>query len=249
MKICLDYGHNDSGWDSGANYNNYREQDITFNIGKLLKIELERNGIEIVETRANKGDNLGSDVNSSLKARVEAANNTDADYFISLHCNSSTDSLAHGTETYVVAKGGRAEQLATSVNTAISSLLGTYNRGVKSANYYVIKNTKAPAILIEMGFLSNNEDRQLLLNSQSKFAVGIAKGVCGFLGITYKEVEILPVSTNKYSYDNTVEHLIKLGVTSIDNMSYWEMALAGTKPLDKDNVRIILDRLIKKCYE
>ena len=51
---------------------------------------------------------------------------------------------------------------------------------------------------------------------------------------------------NKYSYDNTVDKLISLGITSVENMQYWEKCLAGTEPLDKDNVRTIFNRLIEK---
>ena len=54
---------------------------------------------------------------------------------------------------------------------------------------------------------------------------------------------------NIYSYDNTVEHLIRLEITDISNMQYWEKALSGKEPLNKNNVRTIFDRLIKKCYE
>ena len=56
------------------------------------------------------------------------------------------------------------------------------------------------------------------------------------------------LQTNKYSYDNTVEHLIRLGVTTTENMAYWEKALDGREPLNKDNVRAIFDRLIAKVY-
>lgn len=56
------------------------------------------------------------------------------------------------------------------------------------------------------------------------------------------------LQTNKYSYDNTVEHLIRLGITTTENMAYWEKVLDGREPLNKDNVRAIFDRLIAKVY-
>ena len=245
MKICLDYGHNNSGWDTGAVYFGIKEQDINFEIGKKLKVLLEQNGIEVVETRPNKIVNLGTNTNSSLQQRVKISNDSQVDCFISLHCNASPDKFAHGTETFIVGKGGKAEKLAECVNTSITRNVGTFNRNVKmDKSLYVIKNTNAPAILVEMAFLTNDGNRELLLNSQDNFAEAIAKGVCEFLGISYNGE-----GTNQYSYDNTVEHLIKLGITDVSNMAYWETALAGTKPLDKDNVRAIVDRLIKKCYE
>lgn len=65
----------------------------------------------------------------------------------------------------------------------------------------------------------------------------------------WKEFKSMLTEKNKYSYDNTVEHLIRLGITSIDNMEYWEKCLSGTEELNKDNVRAIFDRLISEVYK
>ena len=250
MKICLDYGHNNSGWDTGASYYGVKEQDITYSIGKIVKKRLEEHGVEIVETRPVQTKNLGTTLNTSLQTRVKIANDADVDYFISMHCNASTSATAKGTETYIIAKGGNAEKLANAVNTALYKEVGTTNRGVKVENLYVIKHTDAPAILVEMAFLSNQNDCNLLTTKQNEFAEGIVKGVCEHLGITYKKsiVTSAPaqVSKNKYSYDDTVEQMIIKGITDISNMQYWEKVLAGIEPLDKNNVRVIFNRMLEK---
>lgn len=248
MKICLDYGHNNGTFDSGASYYGVKEQDITYDIGKKLKELLEYNGIEVVETRPTPTTKLGTSVNTSLQARVKIANDADVDYFISLHTNAHANTSAKGTETYVIAKGGKAEKLANAVNTSLYKEVGTTNRGVKTANYYVVKYTDAPAILVEMAFLSNKNECELLLTKQNDFARGMAKGICSYLGITYKDKKVNsePVSKNKYSYDNTVEKMVELGITDKANIVHWEQCLAGKKAFNKDEVRTIFDRFITK---
>lgn len=240
MKICLDYGHNNSGWDTGASYYGYKEQDITFSIGKLVKAGLERHGVQIIETRPTKETNLGYNLNSSLNERVKIANSNKVDYCVSIHTNAHTNTTANGTETYIIGKGGQAEKLAEKVNTALVKEIGTYNRGVKVQNLAIVRDTNMPAILIEVAFLSNQNDCNILVNRQQDIANGIVKGVLKHLGIEYKSPK------NKYSYDNTVNALIEKGITDIANMAHWEMCLDGRKPLNKDEVRIIFDRLLAK---
>lgn len=247
VKICLDYGHNNSGWDTGASYYGYKEQDITFSIGKLVKAGLERHGVQIIETRPTKETNLGYNLNSSLNERVKIANSNKVDYCVSIHTNANTNTTANGTETYIIGKGGQAEKLAEKVNTALVKEIGTYNRGVKVQNLAIVRDTNMPAILIECAFLSNQNDCNILINRQQDIANGIIKGVCQHLGIEYKNVDEAPVKQpNKYSYDNTVNALIEKGITDIANMAYWEKCLDGREPLDKDNVRVIFDRLLKE---
>ena len=230
VKICLDYGHNNSGFDTGASYYGYKEQDLTFNIGKLVKAELEKY-VDIIETRPNKLENIGYNLNSSLNKRAEISNKAKADYFISIHCNANTNTTAYGTETYVISKGGQAEKLAEQVNNSLSKEVGTYNRGVKAQNLAVLRETDCPAILIECAFLSNKNDCNILVNRQEDIAKGIVKGVLKHLGIEYK------TDKNKYSYDNTVEKMIIKGYATTGNMALWEKLLVGN-----DELRNVLDK-------
>lgn len=237
MRITLDYGHNDYGWDTGASYYGYKEQDINFSIGKLVKKGLEPY-MEIIETRPTKDKLLGKTLNTSLAERSDISNKAKSDYFISIHCNANANVSAHGTETYIQARGGQAEQLALKVQNALVKEIGTFNRGVKAQNLAVTRLTNAPAILIEIAFLSNRNDCTVLINRQQDIANGIVKGVLDHMGVAFR------FKNNKYSYDDTVNALIEKGITDIANMQYWEKCLDGREPLDKDNVRAIFNRLL-----
>lgn len=185
MKIYIDAGHNYSGADTGAVGNGLKEQDVTFAIASLLKNMLANAGIIVKMSRNSIIDNIGNtSLNDSLNARAEDANAWRADFFISIHTNSSTSPSANGTETYIVAKGGNAAKLAEKVNAKIVEKLGTSNRGVKVSNFAVLRKTTMPAILIETAFISNASDARLLKNYQIDFAAAIYSGICDYLGKT-----------------------------------------------------------------
>ena len=184
MKICIDAGHNDKGWDTGAEGNGLREQDITFEVAHRLAGVLQSAGIEVLETRPEKSVCLGSDLNSSLQKRCDISNQWGADYFVSVHCNSFSQPTPRGTEVYIVAKGGKAEELAGKVQQSIVEQVGTRDRGVKVQNLKVLRSTDAPAILIELAYICTPEDAQLLKNKQTEFAAAIADGILAQLGKT-----------------------------------------------------------------
>lgn len=180
MKICIDAGHNYSGYDTGVvGVGGIKEQDITFDIANKLKSLLLSVGNTIVMTRNLKEENLGTDVNSSLKKRADICNKNNCDLFISIHCNSGS-AKANGTEVLIPGKGGKAEEYATKVADSICRGLDTTNRGVRvdteylGYKLYVLHNTDCPAILIEVGFLTNAEDADKLLNRTVAFAEAIA---------------------------------------------------------------------------
>ena len=190
MKICIDPGHNDRGYDTGASGSKSREQDITYGIGTKLKEILAAKGFEVKMTRQKQGDCLGTSLNSSLQERVDISNAFGAEYFISIHCNSAGASSARGTETYVCAFGGTAEKLAKKVQARIVSRLGTADRGVKTGNFKVIRDTFCPAILVEAAFISNAADEELLLSRQQDFAQAIADGLMEHTGYEKGESDV-----------------------------------------------------------
>lgn len=186
MRICIDSGHNNSDFDTGAVGNGLREQDITFGIGSKLAALLWQKGYEVVETRLNKATNLGSDLNSSISKRIEICNSNDCDLFVSIHCNAGG---GNGTETFVVSKTGKAYKLAKSVNDSIVKNMKLGNRGVKKANYGVLVYTDPPAILVETAFIDNKSDSVLLLNKQDEFAQAIYSGIMQYLGVNEEIIE------------------------------------------------------------
>jgi N-acetylmuramoyl-L-alanine amidase len=216
MKFCIDAGHNNDSWDTGATGNGLREQDLTFAFGHKLAEVLRNYDFEVIETRPTKETNLGTDLNSSLQKRCDIANNAGVDYFISIHCNAYNAS-ANGTETLIYAKDGEAEKLANEVNQSLVDNIGTTNRGVKVQNVKVLRSTTMPAILVETAFITNVNDADILVNRQDDIANGIVKGICKYLKIDYKEGE------NNMSQDHwakaQLDELVNAGV--ISNPELW----------------------------
>ncbi|MGL5244092.1 MAG: N-acetylmuramoyl-L-alanine amidase, partial [Sarcina sp.] len=172
MKIGVDDGHTLNGYDTGA-VGIANETDWNRAIGNSLRTKLKSLGHTVVNCTIDSGC---SSINDSLRKRVSIANNSSLDVFISLHANASDSHKANGTEVWISGTGGKAERYAKSVCTILATL-GYYNRGVKVGNLYVTKNTVAPAILVECGFIDNQRDVNLF--NADKIADAICLGVIG----------------------------------------------------------------------
>lgn len=124
-----------------------------------------------------------------LADRVKMANNNGADYFVSIHVNSASNPVATGTETFAFPNSVLGTRLADAVQRALVNEIGLANRGVKHKGFYVLKNTKMPAILVEVAFINNPKEEKLLKdqNFLDKAATGVSKGILTFLGIEYKD--------------------------------------------------------------
>ncbi len=182
LKIMTDPGH--GGSDPGAiGPSGLKEKDVTLNVCKHLAAYLSPFA-EVYMTRWIDKELGQSDV-ADLQARCDQANAVQADLFISVHCNSATDVTAHGVETFIYATGGEAEKLARLVQAELVTATGLTDRGGKVANFHVLRETKMPAILVELAFISNPEEERLLADGifQSKCAEAIASGVKKFLQI------------------------------------------------------------------
>ncbi|HZJ76602.1 MAG TPA: N-acetylmuramoyl-L-alanine amidase, partial [Oscillospiraceae bacterium] len=140
MKIYIDPGH--GGSDPGAvGPTGLKEKDINLDIAVNVKQILQRHGIDAVLTRRD-------DSKIELRARVRMANENRADYFISIHTNSSFNSIATGTETFAYPNSGLGTKLADAVQRALVNEIKLADRGVKHESFFVLKNTKMPAILV-----------------------------------------------------------------------------------------------------
>ena len=157
MKWYLDFGH--GGKDSGAvSANKTKESNIVLKIGMLVKNNLEKAGEEVVTTREK-------DLYYSLDYRTSKANKENCDYFVSLHMNSSTNKSAKGVEVWVYDEKSKVYNLAKNICTNLSKDINTPNRGVKvSKNFYVLRKTKMPSLLIEIDFISNSTVENYLKN-------------------------------------------------------------------------------------
>ena len=185
MKIFLDAGHSSGGGDTGAEGFNLREQDITFGIVMLLAKKLSDVGFDIMVSRENAGDVLGTNASTSLSKRASLANTWGADLFISIHCNASTNNTANGTEVYTFNTSSKALPLAKKIQSKIVEILGTTDRGTKTADFAVLRETSMPAILVETAFISNKDDSDKLKTRQADFADAIFMAVCDEYNVSY----------------------------------------------------------------
>jgi N-acetylmuramoyl-L-alanine amidase/PKD repeat protein len=174
IKVFIDPGH--GGKDPGAVWNGLKEKDANLAIANKLKTKLEAAGFTVVMRRT--GDQY-----HTLDEIVSMANNSKADIFISIHNNASVSTSANGTETYWCPNGvNGSSQLANLVQSRLLSQIGRANRGVKTANFRVIKYTNMPAALVECAFVSNPTEAELLKTSsfQEKCAVGLFNAINEF---------------------------------------------------------------------
>jgi len=184
IKIYLDQGHNPENPNSGSEGNGFREQDIVYQIGILTAAALESYGFDTRLSRPTPDTQLGESNLSSLAARVRDANEWGADYFISLHTNASDNERATGSEAFVFRKGTEAEALAENILVALADATGLPNRGVMARpGLYVLRRTKMPSALVELGFITNPADAELMAYSPSLFASGITNGILAYFGM------------------------------------------------------------------
>ena len=177
MRVFLNPGHAPGGNpDPGACGFGLRECDVAKNVADLVAGYLTAAGVEVVGC-------LQSD---SLEEVVDSSNNSDADVFISIHCNACNGS-ANGTEVWHYYGSGAGAALARCIQNQIVTSLGTTDRGTKGAKpgvngLYVLSNTDAVAVLVELAFIDHAGDAHLLRSQQDDFARAIARGVTDYEG-------------------------------------------------------------------
>ena len=184
IKIYIDQGHNPQSPNAGAEGNGLREQDIVFRIGVETKRLLDNNpDFEARLSRPTPETQLGTSNASSLRARVDDANAFGADLFLSLHCNASVDTSASGSEALVFSRSGVSYEIATVILQALAEATGLRNRGVLiRPGLYVLRRTAMPAVLLELGFITNAADAALLRDNPRLFAQGIYNGILRYYG-------------------------------------------------------------------
>ncbi|WP_102400025.1 N-acetylmuramoyl-L-alanine amidase [Haloimpatiens massiliensis] len=178
--IVIDPGHNHGG-DYGAVGNGLSETELNMQTALKLKSELEKKGAKVILTRdPNHKEYLS--VKESLVRRVEIANSSKADLFISIHHDSSEYSSAYGTSAYYsISRGNssvssyaiqKSKELAEKASSKIASL-GTKNRGAHDRDLYVTKYTNMPSVLVEVGFISNSAEAKKI--SDYYYQLSVAK--------------------------------------------------------------------------
>jgi len=187
VTIVIDPGH--GGNDSGAvNYNlNIKEKDLTLKISLLLKEKLEKMGYRVVLTRYNDQEVTGSPIDTEeLQARVNIGYKNKASVFVSVHINASTYSFANGVMTFY--NKDIDYPLANYIHSELIKLGLFEDKGIRQANFYVMKYNRLPAVLLELGFITNYNDALKLMNYENlnKLAIAIAKGIHNYIKINKK---------------------------------------------------------------
>lgn len=169
MKICLDYGH--GGKDPGAIYKGRKESMDNLRFGLILKDQLKKEGHIIIETRTK-------DEYVSLRERANIANRNNVDLFLSLHRNAFIPEVGRGLEIYTYPTGAkRGKLLAKRLQSSLVQVTKFRNRGVKQGSYYILRKTKAPALLLELGFIDNSRDNKIFDNNLKQMAKTISQEI------------------------------------------------------------------------
>lgn len=235
-KIYIDPGH--GGSDPGAVGFGVREAAVNLIVAKLLQDELARQGHAVKMSRTE-------DTLKTLAVRCREANTWGADIVISIHCNAWETEAAHGTGVYIYKKGGNAEKLAKKVQPLLVSALGTRDRSITEGNLAMVRDTKAPAILCELAFITNKADNAKLVSAayQKKAAVAICKGVCSYLGTSYKE------DTMNYKDEKKIPAWAKAAVERVTKKGLMQGDASGkfrpNDPVTRAELAVVLDRLSK----
>lgn len=189
--IYLDAGH--GGHDSGASYYGTHEKTLNLSLQNLIKSRLENAGYRVLTTR-------DKDTHTDLLPRSSKANNSLADLFVSIHFNASTNAAAHGIETYYYQyypdyqpqlnktyhnskeRLDRSAFLANAIQTNLVQKTGAKNNGVRRNTFAVLRETTAPSVLLELGYLSNAAEHSRLIQAsyQDKLASGVVDGILNY---------------------------------------------------------------------
>jgi len=167
--IVLDPGH--GGFDSGAVGFGRRESDDNLRMAQAVGSILRAQGQRVIMTRDN-------DTSVTLGERSAISNRNNTDMFVSIHRNAFTNPAANGVENFVSTNApARTAQFAQNVLNRIVAVGVQSNRGLKRENFAVLRNTNAPAMLLELGFITNQRDNQLFDQHFDAYANAIAHGI------------------------------------------------------------------------
>ncbi len=172
--VCIDAGH--GGKDVGASLEERYEKNDTLKVAKLVKKYLEEKNIKVIMTRED-------DKTVELIDRCRIANKKKVNAFVSIHRNSAAS--GNGVEIWISSKKEHKDiELAESILNKLEDVSIQSNRGVKygtikgqNTDYYVLNNTKMPSCLIELGFITDEKDNELLDNNIESYSKAIAEGI------------------------------------------------------------------------
>ncbi|HZJ98487.1 MAG TPA: N-acetylmuramoyl-L-alanine amidase [Tissierellaceae bacterium] len=222
-KLCFDYGH--SGSDSGAVYKGRKEKDDNLKLGLAVAKEVRRHGVKVDETRTG-------DKTISLSARSSFERREKYDYFISFHRNAFKPEAASGVETFTYTnQTAKARSLASRIQKNLVGV-GFTDRGVKKANFHVLRETNSPAVLIEVGFIDNTKDNGIFDAKFNEIVKAITTAILDEVGVKYKPV-------NSSSSKPT---------SPINNKETYYRVMAGSFK-DRGNAKAQIEKLKKAGFD
>jgi len=172
--VVIDAGH--GGKDPGAtSILGFYEKDVNLSVARQVARLLEQRGLRVKMTRT-------SDYFVELEDRAAIANNLDADLFVSIHSDSFPKSTRRGFTVYIARSASSSSRRAASAIVRSMSGTGLNSFGVQTAGYHVLTGTRGPAVLVELGYLSNRREAALLRSSsfQSRLAKAVADGISDY---------------------------------------------------------------------
>ena len=205
--VILDAGH--GGYDYGATYEGRKEKDDALKLAMAVGDILKKNCVNVVYTRT-------TDVYNTPYEKAVIGNNSGADFFVSFHRNAYlVPNATSGVETLVFNNSGIKSEMARNINANLAKV-GFVNRGIiERPNLVVLKRTKMPALLVEAGFIDNDEDNKLFDEEFDAIAEAIATGILQTLNVKCNNIEENENGEyeNNYEYENnpnSSEHYAKL---------------------------------------
>lgn len=179
--VVIDAGH--GGEDPGkVGVNGALEKDINLQIAKKVEEHLEKQGVQVVMTRED--DQTEASKRKDMEKRVALINEVKPIIAVSVHQNSYTDPSIKGAQVFYYTDSKKGESAASLMQEELRKVDVENTRQIKeNNNYYMLKNTKTPIIIVECGFLSNVEEATKLMDEeyQEKMAEAIAKGILGWI--------------------------------------------------------------------
>lgn len=178
--IIIDAGH--GGWDPGKVVGDTNEKDINLKISEKLLAYLEQGGC-IVSTTRSTDTALAENKSGDLKQRVKLTNENDCDMLISVHQNYFPKASVKGAQVFYYKNSEESKALAEYIQKRLCELDGSNTRIAKAnGEYYLLKESKIPAVIVECGFLSNPQENERLKDEeyQNKLAWAIYLGVSDY---------------------------------------------------------------------
>lgn len=186
--IVIDPGH--GGIDPGAvGYGGMREKDIVLEVSKRLQQTLSEAGARVIMTRTSDTDlstpgsgSLLTRKREDLGKRVALANKSKADLYLSIHVNAFPSSRWRGAQTFYQRDQGESKKLAEAIQSELIKIMGNTTRAAKPEDFFTTRNTRMPAAIIEIGFISNPAEAKLMKNAsyQRKMAQAIYSGIAKY---------------------------------------------------------------------